>query len=68
MPSAWHLATYVSYSHCVASLWMLPSSFPTSLLYPRYMLKLDFGMGEKGKIVKAQDKHLFSLDRGKNLG
>uniref|UniRef100_A0A8D1HT90 Uroporphyrinogen decarboxylase (URO-D) domain-containing protein n=1 Tax=Sus scrofa TaxID=9823 RepID=A0A8D1HT90_PIG len=28
------------YSHCVASPWMLPSSSPTSSLYPRYLLKL----------------------------
>lgn len=28
---------------------MLPSSSPTSLLYLRYPLKLDSGMGEKGK-------------------
>ncbi|XP_070950177.1 uroporphyrinogen decarboxylase isoform X3 [Macaca nemestrina] len=30
----------VSYSHCVASLWMLPSFSPTSLLYPRCFLPL----------------------------
>lgn len=31
----------IPYSHCVASLWMLPSSSLTSLLYPRYPFKPD---------------------------